>query len=282
MSAMATATAPANFDPFNQDFTLIDGNGNEIVANMGIVDQARLYGMRTAINHGTQVGASFMLLLVLLLLTRREKRRSWIFIMNAICLVINTIDSLLTCIYFTGNFFNIYSTLTGDTSRDTATDRGVSIAANTLTLILYICIMVSLSMQVWVVCVTAAKLQRLLIMGATTVIATIAIGYRFAVTVISNHTIMNGTTMKNHNGVLRINYIFQAIAIWAYCCVFTFKLGFALLQRHKLGMTQFGPMQVIFIMGAQCMIIPGKPLPNFRTFYNQRKLTNYPSHLHMP
>lgn len=258
MSDKASEMAlPPNFNPYTQNFTLLLPNGTEFIADMGQVDWLRQWGIRLAINYGTQIGASVLLLVVLIVLTRREKRKSAIFIMNAMCLVINTIRSIVQCLYLTSNWFNPYSLLSGDFDSVNSSDLAKTVAGNTLNLILYICIMASLSLQVWVVCITTQKFRRFLIMGLTTAVALVAIGFRFAITVISNQQSMKKLSMEQYDHLLTKTTIVTTLAIWTYCCVFTFKLGFALLQRKRLGMTQFGPMQIIFIMGCQTMVIPG-------------------------
>lgn len=253
----ATTSLPPDFDAWTQTFTLLYPDGTEFQASMGDLNYLRLYGFRIAINWATQIGASLVLLLVLILLTKREKRKSSIFIMNALCLILNTIRSLLQCIWLTGEWFDPYTVVSADYSRITASDRANTIASNTILTLLVICIFVSLSLQVWVVCVTAKPVHRLLIMGATTLVALVALGYRFAVQTISNIQTMKDEGMEPYHKLITDMNITQAVAIWFYCCVFTFKLGYALIQRRKLKMNQFGPMQVIFIMGCQTMIIPG-------------------------
>jgi len=254
---MSTSSLPPNFDFFTQNFTLLAPDGSEFTTNMGDIDYLRQYGVRIAVNWGTQIGASVILLLVLFLLTKREKRKSSIFILNTLCLVLNTIRSILQCVWLTSNWWHPYALVSGDYSRITPADRANTVVSNTILLILTIMIMVSLSLQVWVVCVTAKPMQRLLIMGATTLIALVAVGYRFAITVLSNIQTMRNDDMTRYTHYVTNMHVTFAIAVWVYACVFTFKLGHALIQRRRLRMSQFGPMQIIFIMGCQTMIVPG-------------------------
>ena len=228
---------------------------------MAEIDFMRQYGIRIAINWASQIGASFILLLVLFLLTRRDKRNSWIFTMNALCLVLNAIRSILQSVWLTTDFYHPFALVANDFSRVTNADRGITIASNTIMLVLVTCIMISLSLQVWVVCITAKPIQRLIVMVATSVAALVAIGYRFAVTIISNKQTMKDDNMSAYTGLTTNMYIAFAVAVWIYCAIFTFKLGHALLERKRLRMTQFGPMQIIFIMGCQTMIIPGTTSP---------------------
>lgn len=245
-------------DVFTQKFLLRTASNETFSTDMGEIDFMRQYGIRIAINWASQIGASIILLLVLLLLTRREKRNSSIFIMNGLCLVLNTIRSILQCVWLTTPFYHPYTLVANDFSRVTNADRAITVASNTVTLLLVSSIMVSLSLQVWVVCITAKPLQKLLIMGITSVVALVAIGYRFAVVVISNKQTMKDENMGAYSGLVTDMNITFAVAVWLYCVIFTFKLGHALLERKRLRMTQFGPMQIIFIMGCQTMVIPGK------------------------
>ncbi|KAH7132170.1 fungal pheromone mating factor STE2 GPCR-domain-containing protein [Dendryphion nanum] len=251
-SAAATTTG----DPYKQSFTLLTPDGKPFTTSMSAIDDYRQLGIRLAINYGTQIGASAILFLILLLLTKRDKRKSSIFIMNALCLICNTTRSILQCTYLTSNYYDFYGLLSWDFSHISWEDRANTVASNTMTLLLVILIMISLSMQVWVIGITTPKLQRFLVMGLTSVMALIAIGYRFAVIVISNKQAMKDEGMLQYQSLLTTMTIVQALAIWSYCAVFTCKLGYALIQRRKLGMAQFGPMQIIFIMGCQTMVIP--------------------------
>lgn len=260
MSASNPSTrvgVPPNHDPFAQNFTLIDSGGHTVIANVADLDAMRLYGVRQAINYGSQIGASVMLLLFLILLTKPAKRTSSIFIMNTLCLVLNTIRTIFQTLWLTGSLWNPYSNLANDTSRDSWQDRANTVTANTLTLCLLITIMTSLTMQVWVVCKAVSTLHRALIMGATTTVALVAVGFRFAVTVLSNMLTVGSGNMGDFQWLVSVMHIFQAVAIWANCSVFACKLGLCLIQRRRLGMTQFGPMQIVFIMSAQTMVIPG-------------------------
>ncbi|KAF2451916.1 hypothetical protein P171DRAFT_346553 [Karstenula rhodostoma CBS 690.94] len=247
---------PPPEDVYSQELVLYAPDGSQFTTSMVEIDWLRHFGVRVAINWATQIGASVTLLLVLLLLTRREKRNSSIFIMNSLCLVLNTIRSVLQCVYLTTPYFHPYAVIANDYARVSPAHRALTVASNAITLVLVVSILISLSLQVWVVCITAKKLQKWIIMAVTSVSALVAIGYRFAVMVISNKQTMKDEGMEYYNGLVNDMYIAFAVAVWAYCAVFTYKLGHALLERKRLRMTQFGPMQIIFIMGCQTMIIP--------------------------
>jgi pheromone alpha factor receptor len=267
ISTMAEAAAPpppfdpATFDPWHQDINMYMPDGSLLTVNMGLVDKYRLYTTRLSISFGSQIGGSLMLLLVLVLLTRSEKRKSLIFILNACCLFFNTIRLIFASCYLTGNLVHPYNLLSG-VYFSTPTDIAVSVTSNTLSFVVLAFIMASLSLQVWVACVTTSTLQRILIMGITTAMALVSLGFKFAF-MVASHIALVESKVRDVDKLSAISWITQGVAIMLYSCVFTWKLGYAIMQRRRLNMLQFGPMQIVFIMGCQTMIIPGKFLPKY-------------------
>jgi pheromone alpha factor receptor len=255
--SMTSTTLPPDFDPWMQPFTLYRQDGSSFSNSIDQVDQIRLYAARLAVTYGCQIGASLSLLLVLLLLTRASKRKSFIFLINALSLTANTIRCILLSCYVTSTLLNPYAQLSSDFSRVTRGDLAVSTAANTFTLLVTILVMVSLSMQVWVVCITTAPIHRYIIMGTTTTMALIATGYKAAFVILNIKQTLNLQNVIPYKEIVFRSYITQAVAIWLFSSIFTYKLGYAIIQRRKLKMPQFGPMQIVFIMGCQTMLIPG-------------------------
>ncbi|KAF2851725.1 hypothetical protein T440DRAFT_56978 [Plenodomus tracheiphilus IPT5] len=243
-------------DPWNQTFTIIDADGNSQEVHMAQLTQLQIYITQSAINYGAQFGASILLLLVLLLLTKASKRRSYIFLINGFCLLVNAIRCVLLACLLTGNWYNPYTQIMGDYSRVTNSDNATSIASVLLTLLIAFLVFMSLGLQVWVVCVTTQPIQRGIVMALTTLVGVIAVGYRFALAIYNIKALLTQTGIGSNARLVSDCYIVQAVAIWVYSCVFTYKLGYAILQRRRLNMPQFGPMQVVFIMGCQTMVIP--------------------------
>ncbi|KAF2503277.1 hypothetical protein BU16DRAFT_35268 [Lophium mytilinum] len=251
-----TGALPPDFNPWNQTFKLYMADGSEFSVGMKDLDYYRNYAVRVCINFATQIGASIMLLIVLSVLTRRDKRNAPVFILNASSLLVNFIRSILQCLYFTGSYYSPYAYFAGDYSRVPKVEYGVSITANTLTLVLVMLVMSSLVLQVRVMLITAPKIQRFWIMVVTSSIAILTVAFRFGLVVLNNEAIMNIDSFYNLQWFLTATYITQAVSIWFFCTVFLVKLFFALKQRKKLGIAQLGPMQIIFIMCCQTMVIP--------------------------
>ena len=148
MSNTEHSPLPPGFDLWTQNITLLLADGSTFNVSMDDINNYRLYSTRLAISYGTQVGASILLLLVLLLLTRSEKRKSSIFILNALCLVGNSLRCIFSCCFVTGNLLHPYAQLSGDLSRVTTLDLAVSVTSNTLSFFVTMLVMASLSLQV--------------------------------------------------------------------------------------------------------------------------------------
>ena len=252
---------PPNFDPWRQDLnvTIPDGQGGWVIAtrNMVDLDQYRYYGFRLAISYGSGFGASLMLFLVLILMTKPDRRKSFVFVLNTTCVLLNAIRCLLFCAWVTGNFYNPYSVLAQDWSHITQGDFGTQITTNVLGILVNALIFASLSLQVWIACVTTPALQRNIIMAVTTIMASVSFGYRIAAVYYNVKLTLAYQDEDSIEQLVSVSNVLQAVAIWLYSCVFTFKLGCAIMQRRRLNMPQFRPMQVVFIMGCQTMLIPG-------------------------
>ncbi|TKA75363.1 hypothetical protein B0A49_03334 [Cryomyces minteri] len=244
------------FDPFSQSFTLLAADGTPFNVSMSDVNDYVSYGGRILVNYSSQIGASALLLVVLLLLTKHEKRSSPIFILNSISLTLNTMRSILQCLYFTGPFYSFYAYFASDYTRVPKAQYGVSIAGVVFTFLLLVCIEVSLILQMRVVCVTSPKLQRFWITMSSTVVALLALGFRLALLVENARSISSLDDFGAFQWLASASNITTTISICFFCIVFCTKLGLALRRRSKLGLSQFGPMQIIFIMGCQTLIIP--------------------------
>lgn len=249
-----SSTTP--FDPFSQSFTLRLSDSTPFNLSVGDLDDFVLYSVQICINYGAQLGGSLILLLVLLLLTKPDKRLSPIFILNSTSLALNVIRNVLQCLYFTGPFSKVYPYFGQDYSRVPRSAYATSVTATVITLLLLTCVEVSLILQVRVVCVTLPKLHRQVIFVLSNMIALMAIGFRFALSVENSRYIVSLVYLTELKWLESATNITTSVSICWFCAVFVIKLAFALNERRKLGLSHFGPMQIIFIMGCQTLIVP--------------------------
>lgn len=252
---MATA---APFDPYSQSFTLQASDGTPFNVSIPDLDYFVYYNNQICINYGAQTGASIVLLIVLLLLTKPDRRASPIFIVNVSSLALNIIRTVLLCLYFTGPFTETYAVFSGDFSRVHTGDYATSVTAAVFTLLVLVCVETSLCLQTRVVCVTMRQVYRRIIFAASMVIALLAIAFRLALCVENSIYIVQAKVDGPLHQLASATTITETISICWFSAVFVAKLAFALNERRKLGLVQFGPMQIIFIMGCQTLIIPGE------------------------
>ncbi|KAL8820657.1 MAG: hypothetical protein Q9191_007468 [Dirinaria sp. TL-2023a] len=247
-----------SFDPFNQMVIFHMRDGTPFYVSMGELDASALYNVKSSITYASQLGASLLLLIVLLLLTKPDKRRSLIFILNALTLSVNFIRNILLCVYFTSPWSEIYAAFAQDFSRVRRTDYANSVGAAVLSLLMLILVEVSLILQVRVVCVTLRKAYRDGLFIVSILVALMAIGFRFTLCVVNSARILKDEIMIPIQTLASNTNITTTASICWFCAIFVTKLGIALQARRKLGLAQFGPMQIIFIMGCQTLVIPGK------------------------
>ncbi|KAM0799324.1 mating-type alpha-pheromone receptor PreB [Usnea florida] len=244
------------FDPYTQSFTLLASDGTPFNVSIPDLDSFVFYNNQICINYGAQIGASIILLVVLLLLTKPDKRASSLFIVNVLSLALNVIRNVLQGVYFTGPFTETYAVFSGDFSRVHAGDYATSVTGVVLTLLVLICVEISLCLQTRVVCVTLRQLYRRIIFAASIVIALLAVGFRLALCIENSIYIIQANVDVPLQKLVKATAITETISICCFSAVFVTKLAFALNERRKLGLVQFGPMQIIFIMGCQTLIVP--------------------------
>lgn len=259
-SANTSNAAPSSvptFDPFQQNFTLYMSDGTPVNISIPQLDEFVLYGTQISINYGVQIGASIVLFIVMLLLTRPEKRTSAIFVVNTLSLVFNITRNVLFCLFFTGAFNESYAYFTGDYSRVPRGDYASSVTATVFELLTLISIETSLCLQVHVVCITLQRKYRLTILALSAAIGLAAIGLRFWYMAKNAILIIQTMPLDSLYSLGSATNIATSISICWFSAVFVIKLGIALRTRSKLGLGQFGSMQIIFIMGCQTLIVPG-------------------------
>ena len=100
-----------------------------------------------------------------------------------------------------------------------------------------------------------------------------AVGIRFALVILNIRWNILAVDTSTESQLATVQNLASAanialmVNITFFSIIFCTKLAHAILQRRKMGMKQFGPMQIIFVMGCQTLVIPGEfrsscPPPN--------------------
>lgn len=247
---------PPNFDPYLQNITFYTPDGRTVNTTMYYLDLFCQYDIRLCINYGTQLGASLVLFVLLLLLTHSDKRGSAVFILNGVALMFNILRLLFQVIHFTTGFEKIYPFFSGDYSAVPRSAYGISVVSVIFQTLLVICIMTSLVIQVHVVCATLRRRYRRPLLGLSILMAIVPIGFRVGWMVENCIAIVNVAYMNDIWWLESATNIVITISICFFCAIFVTKLGYAIRQRRRLGVRDFGPMKVIFVCGCQTMTVP--------------------------
>lgn len=246
-----------NFNPYEQNVTMVTSDGIPFNISVPAIDEYVQGGVVTAIGYGSQIGASIVTLLILLLLTRADKRRSAVFVLNMSALLLNIGRLICQVLFFTSGFFEVYQFFSGDFSKIPASDYATSVMAGVWLALLEVCIECSLVLQTMVICSNMPDWQRRLIFSFCCLIAIVPIGFRMAQMVENSIFIIAGKSFLPFVWLEKANTILVTISICFFSAIFVVKLGYTIHRRTRIGIRQFGPMQAIFIMGCQTMIIPG-------------------------
>lgn len=260
----------ASFDPLAQNFTLLmpDGRTSFMVS---LSDIAVLQHTATiqCISQALQTGAGGMLILALLLITSADKRRSCVFLLNTVALVLVVVRGTMSMVSVTGPFFNFYR-WQARLYFDLQGAKNLSSAGEVVSFLLIVSIEISLAVQVRIVCFNLVTLRRLAINIFNALVAFLVCSLRFALMVmnicwnIQNVHDETRTQFYTINKLASATNITLVVSIGISTVIFCTKLFFAIRSRHSMGMTQFGPMQIIFVMGCQTMFIPRKSLSTAR------------------
>lgn len=252
-------------DPLLQVFTANLTNGNPFVFSLAELDEWYLDALYCSILYASQLGASLLLLIVLVLLTKAEKRTNVLFLLNSMALVFNFLRLVLACCYFTGPFNEVYRFFAYDFSNLPSYAYGVSIASEIFTVLLHLVITISLLVQIQVVCINLRKKYRLAVLILSGMIGGAAVAMRSYLAALNIQGILNPSmtvTVDLETISMRTDYLTTTTIFW-FSAMFVAKLGYALYQRKRLGLRRWSSMQVIFVMGCQTMIIPGRKLSSF-------------------
>lgn len=255
-----------SFDPLSQSFYTILQDGESVIETpIADINELRMLSVWQASCQAVQIGAAVVLLAAIFLMTKPEKRRSSVFILNIISLFLVVVRGTFQIATVTGPFYEWWRWKT-HVYFDLGNAKAVSACGEMSSLLLTIAILASLYVQVRIVCCNLSDARRYIINTANAIVIAAAVAMRLATTVMNiRHNvvdlsgtdfvafIMMGKFASAANITLVLSIAFSTV-------IFTTKLASAIVSRRSMGITQFGPMQIIFIMGCQTMFTPRKHL----------------------
>lgn len=256
----------SSFNPYSQNITMITSDGTIMSIPLPDFDQYVQAGVQACINYGSQLGATIVTTILLFLLTRAKKRRSIVFCLNIAALLLNVFRIVFQILFYTGAWFEAYAYFSGDISRVSQSDFATSILAAVMTAIVELVMEISLVIQTAVVSTNMPVVYKTILLGLSCLVAVTTIGFRMAEMVVNSIAIVNNESSVSDVWVQKADTVLITVSVCFFSAVFMGKLGYTIHRRKQLGVRQFGPMQVIFIMSCQTMVVPGEfrlPRPFF-------------------
>jgi pheromone alpha factor receptor len=248
----------STFDPYTQNLTFIGPGDVPINATVDFIDMYIQYGVQSCANMGAQLGATIITLIILLMLTPPGKRRSPVFILNSTALVSNIAWLVSSLVFFSTQWFEIYNIATGDFSNVSTSAYANAVIQCISENIMFAAIYGSLGLQVNVIFTGTREIYRWMVLASTLIVSLVSYGFHLAQWVYNMEDIMSSQSNANFEWLQNINTIMITATICFFSAIFAIKLGYAMRRRRRLGVRGFGPMQVIFIMSCQTMVLPGE------------------------
>ncbi|KAF8467229.1 fungal pheromone mating factor STE2 GPCR-domain-containing protein [Kalaharituber pfeilii] len=243
-----------DFNPHIQPITVFYPDGTNFTLPLSEVDTINYQSIKLCVVFASQIGACSILLLLLFFLTHPKKRLAPIFIFNSFSLFFVVVRSVLQILYFTGPWFGAFAFYAYYFDDIPGSAYATSIAATVIQLLLHICIEVSLVLQVRVVYMSNPGVCKIMTVAAT-FIALFSVGWWMAVVIQNCRAILKAEAWGG-NFVYPTARAILAFSICFFAMVFVVKLGMAIRQRKVLGLEKWGPLQVIFVMGCQTLVVP--------------------------
>lgn len=244
---------------YTQTITLLFPDGSPFNISMSDLIKMNSANIGMGLSYGIQIGLASLMLVVTLLLSQKGKRRSLIFFCNIAALALDIPVSALMAGWLGSIWNNPYVYFTHDTSLITTGNIVASIMPQPLKLLEIIAIQLSLFIQVRTILITCRAYVRRMVLAVLFTLATICVAMEIGLAVINAKSIaLMAEPSSIQPQLAQAANITWCIFVASAMSVFVWKLAHALKNRRNLGVVKFGPMQVIFIMGAQTMIAPGK------------------------
>lgn len=243
------------------NYTLPLGNADDVyVVTFGVLDDYVANSFHYIVVYSVGIGAC--LTLSLALWASCQNKRTPIFVLNQITMLMMVIVSALYLAFFMGPLSSLSFSFTGILIPHTYGSYRVTVAANVFQTLLVACIEVSMSYQIFII-FRSPEVRRL--GTALTIVSAAAgltvVGFYINSTVSSarmfrdvfNHST---TTQRVGSWVTDMPFILFSVSINLMSCILACKLFFAIKTRRYLGLKQFDSFHILFIMSTQTMIIP--------------------------
>jgi len=207
--------------------------------------------------YGFSLGFCAMLTIVLLLLGDSKKLRRPIYVLNLVTLVLFTFRVILELVISTTIGADFGVNFIGGTAQLGSSDLVCQFIAYTIQPFWYAAIIASLVLQVRVVFAAEPTAQKI-VTGVLSISGLAFVGLESYLCIMAIIGDASDPTADHPmlDKLIPILEEYFVTYVGVSCIVFLYKLAVTILLRRKMGIKRFGPLQIIFIMFSQCLVVP--------------------------
>ncbi|KAK9489665.1 fungal pheromone mating factor STE2 GPCR-domain-containing protein [Lipomyces doorenjongii] len=246
--------APADYTAINQPLVIMYNGSTTTISATSVDAWMRESGISCTV-FAVHIGAAAITAIILALLTKPNKRKTPVFILNEICLFLIVLRAGLYIDYILGPFNTFGGFFSDDYSQVPFQAYVRSSVTSVLQLLITLGVELSLLFQVRIVFDTHRSLQRI-VTALCSCLVVLVLAFWLIAIIQNIRMIMEVQVYAFLAWALITAKVLYAASISIFSSIFCFKLVLAIRQRRVLGLTEFGPLQVIVIMTTQTTIVP--------------------------
>ncbi|KAK2590589.1 pheromone alpha factor receptor [Conoideocrella luteorostrata] len=247
-------------NPLLQSVTLVTPSfPSPIAIPIPSIDAFNDESISISINYAFQIGACSILLLVLLIMTPPSKLLRPVSMLHIAGLITCTIRLSINLAFYLSPLNHFYQFWSGDYSSVPQHYFRNSVAGTVFSLLLVIVVEAALMHQAWTMVSLWPRHVRFFMAGLSGIISLLAIGWRFAFTVVASKMSLEAVSVRNMAWLVQSTLILNALSICWYCALFNTKLVLHLLVNRGIlppSGSILSPMEVLVMTNGILMVVP--------------------------
>lgn len=264
--------ASTDFDPFTQLVTFLAPDAKTpIQVPITSIDAFNDESISVSINYSFQIGACFIMLLIVLIMTPLNKLTRPSAVLHITALFLCIIRTAILQAFFLSPFNHFYQFWAQDYSSIPGHFFANSVAGNVFSLFLVVAIELALMHQAWTMIRLWPALAKFAVAIVSALMALLAIGWRFAFTVVQVKSDLELTPDRSMGWLVHATLILDVLTVCWFCALFNVKLVMHLIANRGIlhSSSTLSPMEILVMTNGVLMVVPGK--------FNLSYIVNYPS-----
>ncbi|EWC46628.1 hypothetical protein DRE_04115 [Drechslerella stenobrocha 248] len=244
-----------NFDPDRNPIAFLYPDATKVTFTFAQIDEFRRDQIFTSAIFASQTSAAMIVLAVMLCITHKDKRKTSVFMVNILNLLLVIVRGILFVQYFMGHLSNTYETFTWDLSRVPKTEIYESIVSSVMSMLLMIGTQISLILQIRICYALNPRAKRRFLITSFTISAVATTAYL----ALGIYRVQLGAEPPNPKIIKYANPAVNglvAFSIAAFSAMFCWRMFLSIKNRRSMGFTGVGSLESLFLSGFQCLVFP--------------------------